>query len=70
MNPAPASETVTCPLCGTRYSETEGRACTTGCPMARSCALLCCPRCGYETPGPTRLTRFLSRWLKPGVAHE
>lgn len=60
---------VTCPLCGARYPEEAGRACHQGCPLARGCQLLGCPRCGYETPAPTRLTRWLTRWLvKPARA--
>jgi hypothetical protein len=55
---------VTCPLCGTCYSETEGRVCYSGCPLQRSCQLLSCPSCGYEIPAPTRITRWLTAWLK------
>jgi ribosomal protein L37E len=54
---------ITCPLCGTRYNETEGQTCHSGCPLQRSCQLLSCPACGYEVPAPTRVTRWLSRWL-------
>jgi hypothetical protein len=56
--------TVTCRLCGACWAEAEGRACHAPCPLGRGCALLRCPRCGYETPAPTRLTRWLSRWLQ------
>ena len=55
---------VTCPLCGTRYSETEGRVCYSGCPLQRGCQLLSCPACGYEIPAPTRITRWLTARLK------
>jgi len=54
-------ESVACPLCGTRYSEAEGRACRAGCPLQRHCGLLSCPTCAYEMPAPTRLTRWLER---------
>jgi len=59
----PPVDAVTCPLCGARYSEEEGRTCHAGCPLERGCQLLACPRCGYEVPAPSRLTRWLARWL-------
>lgn len=58
-----ADSAITCPLCGTRYSATEGRTCHSGCPLERGCQLLSCPSCGYEVPASSRLTRWLSRWL-------
>jgi len=57
-------EVITCPLCGMRYHEGDGRACRTACPLHAGCALLRCPACGYEVPAPTRLTRVMSRWLR------
>jgi DNA-directed RNA polymerase subunit RPC12/RpoP len=54
---------IRCPLCGTRYSPAEARACRTACPLHDGCGLLRCPRCGHEVPAPTRLTRWLSRLL-------
>jgi hypothetical protein len=59
----PKETIITCPVCGTRYSEAEGRACHAGCPMERGCQLLSCPYCAHEMPAQTRLTRWLSRWL-------
>jgi len=58
---------LTCALCGATYTEAEGRACHRACALARGCVLLACPRCGYEVPGPTRVTRWLSRWLGQGA---
>ncbi len=60
------SPTVVCQLCGTRYAEADGRSCGAGCPMGSACGLLKCPGCGYEVPAPTRLTRWLARWLGRG----
>jgi len=60
MNAPPA---ITCPLCGATYAETEGRGCRGGCPVSSGCNLLACPRCGYEVPAQTRLTRWLSKWF-------
>ena len=58
-----ALDAIVCPLCGTQYSQSEGRVCHSGCPLQRGCNLLSCPACGYEVPAPTRTTRWLSRWL-------
>ena len=55
--------TVACELCGAHYTEAEGRVCHAGCPLERGCQLLGCPNCGYETPAPSRLTRWLGRWF-------
>jgi hypothetical protein len=55
--------TLRCALCGARYTAAQGRTCPDGCPLQRGCKLLRCPRCGYETPAPTRLTRWLAHWL-------
>jgi hypothetical protein len=59
-----ADEWTTCALCGARYALAEGRACRPGCPLGRGCDLLRCPFCGYETPAPTPLTRWLDRWIR------
>jgi hypothetical protein len=59
----PAADAVTCPLCGASYGVAEGQACHSRCPLERGCQLLACPHCGYEVPAPSRLTRWLARWL-------
>ncbi len=61
MNPTDAE--IICGLCGAHFGEEEGRVCHVACPLHRSCQLLSCPRCGYEMPAPTRLTRWLSKWM-------
>lgn len=50
-----------CPLCGIEYSETEAASCR-GCPLARSCALVRCPNCGYEVPAEPRLLKTIRQW--------
>ncbi len=60
---------ITCPLCGGRYGEAEGRCCRPICPLSPGCALLRCPHCGYEVPAPTRLTRWLSQRLRRAGEH-
>jgi hypothetical protein len=52
---------VRCGLCGYRFVPgTETMACAR-CPMARGCAVICCPRCGYEFVTESRLVNFLRR---------
>ena len=60
---AAGDDLITCPLCGARYSEAEGRTCRVDCPLHRACQRLSCPYCAHEVPAPSRLTRWLSRWL-------
>ena len=55
---------IICPLCGTHYSEAEGRACHVECPLHEHCGRLSCPYCAYEVAAPTRLTRWLSSWSR------
>jgi hypothetical protein len=53
-----------CPMCGTEYSPDEAASACAKCPLARGrCALVRCPKCGYETVAETRLGR-LARKLK------
>jgi hypothetical protein len=59
---------ITCSVCGTRFSECEGRACHVDCPLQGRCKLLSCPYCAHEVPAPTRLTRWLARWFGRKVA--
>jgi hypothetical protein len=59
---------LTCTLCGAHYDEAAARACRPACPLGRACGLLRCPRCGWETPPATRLTRWLAR-EQSGIVH-
>ena len=54
---------VTCRLCGTAFLATA--QCHASCPLARGCAMIRCPSCGYETPDASRstLARWLGAWL-------
>jgi uncharacterized Zn-finger protein len=62
----PAQPDIICPLCGTHYTEAEGRACHLDCPLHEHCGRLSCPYCAHEVPAPTALTRWLSRWTGKG----
>jgi hypothetical protein len=54
---------VTCVACGASWTAAAGRACTAGCAFGGRCGFLRCPVCGWETPAPTALARWLGRWL-------
>jgi Fe2+ transport system protein FeoA len=50
-----------CPLCGAGI--TGGGSSCASCPLAWSCDLLRCPRCGYEFPRGSRLLAWAKRLL-------
>ena len=54
---------VTCPLCGHRFLP-EGRSGCGACPLAKGCAFVCCPACGYQIPDTDR--SLIGRWLAAG----
>lgn len=58
---APAVPAVTCGLCGHRFTPTRETMACARCPMAGGCAVLCCPRCGYEFVTESRLVNFVRR---------
>jgi Fe2+ transport system protein FeoA len=54
-----------CTLCGLEFSEAEARRPCKSCPVGQACDLVCCPNCGYQTPGEPRwLRRWRRRWHK------
>ena len=44
---AVGAKTYRCPLCAGEV-RADRDSCRGGCPLARRCRILCCPRCGYE----------------------
>jgi len=52
-----------CPLCSTDF---ESAACHSTCPMASGCAMVRCPRCGYEFVESGRIADLLRRWIRRG----
>ena len=36
-----------CQLCGYEFDKTN-LACHASCPLAKGCAIICCPNCGYQ----------------------
>ncbi|HLF02122.1 MAG TPA: hypothetical protein VI547_09115 [Anaerolineales bacterium] len=55
-----------CPLCGFKYDETN-LICHAACPLAKDCAILCCPNCGYQIVDESKsgLAKLLRRVWKP-----
>jgi len=56
-----AEGAVACGLCGHRFAPTRETMACARCPMARGCAVLCCPRCGYEFVTESRLVNWVRR---------
>jgi hypothetical protein len=52
-----------CPLCGIDF---EGTTCHAACPLARACAMVRCPACGYEFVQDGFITRLLRR-IRPAA---
>ena len=52
-----------CPLCSTDF---ESATCHSTCPMASGCAMVRCPRCGYEFVESGRFVDMLRRWIRRG----
>jgi len=52
-----------CPLCGTDFEHAD---CRSACPMSRGCAMVRCPRCGYEFVESGKLADMLRRWIRRG----
>jgi Fe2+ transport system protein FeoA len=44
-----------CGLCGHKFTQDEVR-CHPACPLVGNCPVVCCPRCGYQTPDESRST--------------
>jgi Fe2+ transport system protein FeoA len=55
-----------CPLCGAGIGA-DGAAGCAGCPIAWTCDLLSCPRCGYAFPRRSRLVAWVKRLLRRPV---
>lgn len=54
--------TYVCPLCALDFA---GRSCHLACPISRGCAMVRCPRCGYEFVEDGRVARWLRRMFGP-----
>ena len=59
-----------CALCGYEFDEIT-LACHSQCPLAKGCAIICCPNCGYQVvderkSGAVALVRKVQGILKKG----
>jgi len=57
---------MTCPLCAIDFEE---HACPPACPMSKGCAMVRCPRCGYEFVEDGTLAALLRRLLRRRPYH-
>jgi predicted Zn-ribbon and HTH transcriptional regulator len=60
-----------CALCGYEFTLDDVR-CSSACPLASGCPVVCCPRCGYQTLDESRsalvrLARKARTVLKTGA---
>jgi RecJ-like exonuclease len=51
---------MTCALCGNRFEREE--ALCSGCPINKSCKIICCPNCGYQTVDDEKIRKGF-KWL-------
>lgn len=42
-----------CALCNYEFDKTD-LLCHAGCPLAKQCAVICCPNCGYQVVDESR----------------
>jgi hypothetical protein len=57
---------IRCPLCQYLIDPAD-RGCRTGCPIGKSCSLVCCPRCRYSFPMPeSKVVDFLKSLFPKG----
>jgi len=66
--PGAGGKTIRCPLCGFGIDPSD-RGCRTGCPMGKSCSLVCCPGCRYSFPMPeSKVINLLKSLVRKGSA--
>jgi hypothetical protein len=61
---------VKCGFCGYDFDPAQVQTACKGCPLAKECHLVRCPRCGYEMPPEAKLVRWVRRLLQrtqPGL---
>jgi hypothetical protein len=55
---------IDCSMCGHSFTQGEGAACRSGCPMAGACGMVTCPSCGYEFPPESKLVTLVQNLLR------
>ena len=56
---------MTCALCGMKFNRED--ALCGGCPMNKSCKVICCPNCGYQTVDDYKIRKGL-KWLTDRIS--
>ncbi len=51
-----------CSLCGLEFDEKQAQRACRGCIIAKSCNLVKCPNCGYESPLESKLVKKIKEW--------
>jgi hypothetical protein len=49
------TQSLKCSFCGYEFDPDQAQTTCTACPLAKGCHLVCCPRCGYQTPPEAKL---------------
>jgi hypothetical protein len=57
---------MTCPLCAVDF---ENAGCPPACPLSHGCAMMRCPRCGYEFVEDGPLAKWVRRIFKRRTDH-
>jgi len=66
MDKAEEKAGIKCSLCGAVFEPAENTG--GGCPINKSCKMICCPNCGYQIPEESKLvTWFKSHGKDEGV---
>lgn len=50
-----------CGFCGYEFDPQQADTACPSCPLSGGCQLFCCPRCGYQIPGESKLITWLKR---------
>jgi len=59
-----------CGFCGYDFDPSEAESACGGCPLAKGCHLMRCPRCGYEMPPEAKLIGWLRSLKAQLQVHE
>jgi hypothetical protein len=55
---------IDCGMCGHSFTQQEGAACRSGCPVAGGCGMVTCPACGYEFPPESKLLTLITNLVR------
>lgn len=54
---------IKCPLCSFKFDPEKNIACAS-CPFKKSCKVICCPNCGYQTVEEGKMGDAFKKILK------